>query len=96
MDRPVVWAFAAGVGSLVLGLVMSAPRDMAFVVSAETRALTVEWPCSGQLIDWTLPAGPGAGTQYRTPNQPEYRALGSEEGAGKVQIHAGALVEVMM
>ncbi len=75
---------------------------MSFVVSAQTRALAMEWPCPDQTVDWLLPPGAAADVTYRTAGMTAYQPLsqrepGPEGGGplpGRVHLRAGALVEV--
>jgi len=83
----------AGLLSGLAGYYLSGPTDVAFVVSAKTRSLTMEWSCPDQLIDWTLPAGPGGGTRFRTNTMAGYLALGAEAVPGRIQIRPGTLAE---
>jgi hypothetical protein len=94
--RPAAWLAGAVVLSLMVGLFASKPAESAFVVSAKTRSLTMEWPCPGKVIDWTLPAGPGEGARYRTAGKPDYAPLGAKGSPGKVQLLPGALAEIAL
>jgi hypothetical protein len=87
---------AAAVVSMGVGFVSAAPADVAFVVSAKTRSLTLEWPCADRLIDWTLPAGPGGGTQYRTADMPAFASLGAGDVPGRIQLRAGSLADITL